>query len=449
MKKQIFLFSVFVISIFCNCYLSFAQEIHWNGYLQTENRLQLNGKNDFTWQEYRLDLQAEVKPAEKSRFYGELWIRSWGVPTVQNSSDLTIKDKVSPYGLDFREAYVDFYGFLFSNIDIRIGRQRIAWGTADKINPTDNLNPYDLENFWDFGSRLGSNGIKISYYLKGFTFTGAYIPVFTPAVLPKGNYASALFPSMELPGELTLKNIKDTILMPKSNPQESSTYGIKLSKNILNYDFSLSYVYGRDYLPLAKKVTFTPASLGVVDISNELIYPKMQIAGIDMAGAISNVGIWAEAAIFYPDKVEMTTDLSALGMGITSSVALDDKPYIKYVLGADYTFKNNIYIHGQYIRGLFHEKGQDNLGNYVMTALKWKSSDEKIKIIPIGIAAEIKDFKDIENNYALILSPEITYRPVDNGEVTLGVRWIDGKGTTTFGQLKDNDEMYFKVKYSF
>lgn len=425
------------------------KKLTWGGYLQTENRLRLNEKNDFTWQEYRLDLQAEVKPAEKARFYSEVWLRSWGVPTVQNSSDLTAKDKVSPWGLDLRETYVDFYGFVFNNLDIRIGRQRIAWGTADKINPTDNLNPYDMENFWDFGSHLGSNGLKVSYYLKEFTFTGVYLPIFTPTVLPKGDYASALLPAMELPSGLTLRNLSNTITMPESNPRESSTYGIKISKNILNYDFSLSYVYGRDYLPLARKVIFTPVSLGVVDISSELIYPKMQIAGIDMAGAISGVGIWAEAAMFYPEKVGMTTDLSVLGMGVLPSVALDDKPYVKYVIGVDYSFKNNIYINGQYIHGFFHERGQDNLENYIMTALEWRSSDEKLKIVPLGIGAEIKDFKDVENNYALILSPEITYHPVDNAEITLGVRFIDGKNTTTFRKLKDNDETYFKVKYSF
>jgi len=46
---------------------------------------------------------------------------------------------------------------LTSTLDIRIGRQRIAWGTADKLNPTDNLNPDDLEDIFDFGKHLDSN----------------------------------------------------------------------------------------------------------------------------------------------------------------------------------------------------------------------------------------------------------------------------------------------------
>lgn len=457
MVQRVFLLTLIIGFLLLLCFScpflaqeSTGSEIKWNGYLQTDNRLRLKGDNDFSWQEYRLGLKTEVKPTEKAHFYGEIWLRSFGFPRVVNTSDLVDKDKVSPLSLDFREAYVDLYGFLFDNLDLRIGRQRIAWGTADKLNPTDNLNPDDLEDIWDFGRHLGSDGLKASYYLEDYTFTAVFIPLFTPAVLPRGDWASALSPSMELPSGLTVRNSTDTIIMPENNLKESCISGVKISKKFFGYDFSLSYVYGRDDLPLAKKVTFTPTSTpGKVDIASELIYPRMHIAGIDMAGAIGDVGVWAETAIFYPEKVKTTTDLSALGMGIPESIALDDKPYVKYVLGADYTFKNGIYINGQYLHGFIHERGEDNLEDYFMFGLEWKLLDEKLKITPISGGVEIKDFRDIENNYAFILSPEITYRPVDNAEITLGTRFIDGKNTTTFGRVKDNDEMYFKAKYSF
>jgi len=153
--------------------------------------------------------------------------------------------------------------------------------------------------------------------------------------------------------------------------------------------------------------------------------------------------------MFIPEKIKMTTDLSALGMGVQESTSLDDEPYIKYVMGADYTFKNGIYINGQYLHGFIHERGKDNLEDYFMCGLEWKSSDEKLKITPVGLGAEVKDFKDIKNNYALIYSPEIAYYPVDNAEIVLGARCIEGKNTTTFGRVKNNDEMYLKLKYSF
>ncbi len=423
-------------------------KVTWGGYLQNENRLR-SKDGELSWNEYRLDLKAEVKPTEKVRFYSEVWIRSWGFSEVRESSDLANKDKVAPWNLDLREAYIDLYGFLFKNLDIRIGRQRIAWGTGDKLNPTDNLNPDDLEDIWDFGRHLGSNGLKMSYYLGGYTFEAAFIPAFTPAVLPRGDWAAALSPSMELPPGLTLRNLNDAIILPENKIKESSTVGVRVLKSLFGYDFSLSYVHGRDDLPLGEKVTLTPTGIpGEVDIASELVCPKRQVVGADMAGTISDVGVWAEAAVFFPEKVMLTTDLSALGMGVHESIALDDEPYVRCVVGADYTFKNGIYINGQYLHGFIHERGRANLEDYFMFGIEKKFLNDKLKTMFSG-GVEVKDFKDPKNNYALILTPGIAYQPVDNAEITLGFRWIEGKATTAFGRVKDSDEFYIGAKYSF
>jgi hypothetical protein len=175
----------------------------------------------------------------------------------------------------------------------------------------------------------------------------------------------------------------------------------------------------------------------------------MNIAGIDLAGAIGSIGIWAEAALFFPEKIKMITDLSSLGMGVHESVALDNKPYIKYVIGMDYTFKNGIYLNIQYLHGFIHERGATNLEDYFMFGLEWKLLDNKLKITPIAGGIEIKEFKDIKNNYAIIYSPMITYYPFDNAEITIGLRLIDGKDTTSFGRVKDYDELFFSLKYNF
>jgi hypothetical protein len=428
--------------------VSFAQ-VDIGGYIQTDIRMQTSGDNIFSWNENRLDLTLGANPSGDAHLFSELWLLNYGFPQVNSSSDLTDGDKISPWNLDLRETYIDLYGFLLDDLDLRIGRQRIAWGTADKLNPTDNLDPDDLRDVWDFGRHLGSDALKATYYLGDLTFTGAFIPIFKPAVLPTGDWAAALSPPMELPPGLTPGSLTGNIAIPENNIENSSVGGMKIATTILNYDLSLSYIYGRDDLPLAKSITFIPVdTLGTVDISTELVYPRMQIVGTDMAGALFSVGIWAEAAMFIPDKTVMTTDLSAMGMGVQESTMLDD-PFVKYVVGADYTFKNGIYINGQYLHGFIHERGSDNIEDYFMFVMEWKLFDDKLKIAPIGGGIEIKDFKEIEDNYALIFSPEITYHPVDNADVVLGARIIDGKESTTFGKVKAGDDIYLKVKYSF
>ncbi len=433
--------------------LSFTQPSEaqgiWSGYLQTDNRLRLYDDYEFSWQEYRLNLELEVKPSEKVKLYSEVWLRSWGFPVVQSSSDLFNKDKVSPWNLAFREAYLDLYGFISDNLDLRIGKQRIAWGTADKLNPTDNLNPPDIEDIWDFGRHLGSDAIKGSYYMDDFTFTGVYVPMFTPAVLPRGDWSAALSPSMEIQEGLILRNLTDSITMPAYKPEESSIAGIKAANSIFGFDFSLSYVYGRDYLPLAQRITFTPTSVpGEVDIHSELVFPRMHIPGIDMAGSIMDIGVWAEAAVFFPEEIELIIDLSGLGMGIQDSIALADDPYVKYVIGADYTFKNGIYINGQYLHGFVHERGNENMEDYFLCGIEKSFLDDELKITMAG-GVEIKDYNEIENNYAYIFSPEIAYRPLDNASIKIGGLFIDGKDNTTFGRVKKSDEMSIKISYNF
>ena len=136
-------------------------------------------------------------------------------------------------------------------------------------------------------------------------------------------------------------------------------------------------------------------------------------------------------------------------MGIVASVILEHEIYAKYVAGADYTFKNGIYINIQYVHGFFHEKGADNLEDYIMLGLEWPLFNDKLKLMPISGGIEIKDYEEFEDNYAVIYSPEISYHPVDNVNIDLGATWIEGTSTTTFGRAKDNNEAYLKIKYSF
>ena len=61
----------------------------------------------------------------------------------------------------------------------------------------------------------------------------------------------------------------------------------------------------------------------------------------------------------------------------------------------------------------------------------------------------IADFDDIENRSAYFGGPELTYYPKDNVELVAGSFLLSGDSSTQFGQFKKNDEIYFKVKYSF
>ncbi len=212
MKKK---FIVFLVLIGTPAII--LAEVEINGYILSDIRLFSQKNYKFYWNENRFDLKLKASPLEEAQIYVEFWGRSFGFPEVRTSTDLMRqeKDKVSPWSLSFREAYVDLYGFLTPNLDIRIGLQRITWGTGDKLNPTDNLNPDDLEDIWDFGRHLGSHAVKASYYLGDYTLTAVFIPIFTPATLPIEEWAGAFSTPVELPPGLSLRNLSDRVITPE------------------------------------------------------------------------------------------------------------------------------------------------------------------------------------------------------------------------------------------
>ncbi len=414
------------------------------GVLTTDSRWRPGGDDGYTWNEVQLGLKLDVRHAD-AMFHSESRIRCSGFPNVQSLADLQESDRIQPWRLDMYEAYVDLYGLILDDMDVRIGKQRIAWGTADKLNVVDNLNPDDFEDILDLGRKIPTTAIRLDYYPGDFTVTGVVVPVFTPARSPSSSWqVPASFP---LPPELSLGSLTDEVTLPDERPQDTASIGLRIKKELLGYDCSVSYVYGPDDWPLPSAVNMTPAdTLGTVDIHTTLEYPKQQVVGMDIAGAIKDVGVWAECALFVPAEATYT---AVTAPGETSlQLALSDDPYVKYVVGGDYTFRNGLYVNGQYLHGFFTDRGPDGLEDYFLVAFErdFLHGDLRARL---AFAAEIADFGDVANRSAFFGGPEITYYPTDSAEIAAGALLLEGDSSTQFGQFSDNDEIYIKVKYSF
>jgi hypothetical protein len=432
-----------------------SSPLSFGGAVFTDDRVTTKSDPQFSFQEYRLNLTADARPTGQATFHSEAWLRASGTsPNVTSPSDLFNLQNVVPLAVDLREAYFELKGFIFENIDLKIGRQRIAWGTADKLNPTDNVNPYDLQDPWDFGRHLGSDGVQLSVYAGGIQMTALAIPIFTPSVLPEGAWATALTPAgPSVPTGVTVGTVTSAVALPGSSLVDSVTAGLKVKGNLLGCDLSASYLYGRQSLPVIDNITVKMTGPTAANVTTELVYPREHIFGTDLAGSIFGIGVWAEAAVFLPQKVTLAqvTDMTALGGGTlsTDSTALENAPYVKYALGADYTFPGNIYLNVQYLHGFFHEAGQGALEDYFAVGLDWRLFDEKLTLSPLSGVIEVKNWSDLSRSTAILASPSLTIRPMDNAELVIGLHWIQGAVNSTFGKLNDNNEVYAQARYSF
>lgn len=434
-----------------------SEKLKLTGEWLTDERIIAEHPNDWIWNENRLDLKFSKKSGS-SKFNSEIWVRHFGFATTTSMQDLYNKAAIEPVEVEIREANLYLPDFIIKNLDAKIGRQRIAWGKADKLNPTDNLNPYDMEDIIDFGRHRSSDAISLEYFFNtDFSLQGVYVPFHSPANLPTGVFSNALMPELYIAAPLPINPIIN-ISSTANNLQEASSGGFRFKGIQYGIDFSLSYAWTRATVPMLQSMSFYPdSSFTALNLYTNLNYPRMHVIGADMAANVAGIGVWAEGAAFIPEQdVISTIDMTMLinpysPVKITKDSLLLDKkePTYKFIAGADYHFTSKTYLNIQYLHGFMHEFGKDNLNDYFFLKLEQQLLNDKLKVSPLMGAFIVNDWSDLKNNYAMVYMPEIAYKATDDAEIILSSAIFEGKGEGMFSTFKDLDMLIFKLKYNF
>ncbi len=414
----------------------------WGGFLQSALRVDpQEAPPGLRGWELRLALQAQAQVSESARLSAEVWLRSLSFPPAAGPADLSSPQALDPLDLEIREAYFDLYGFPLPSMDLRLGRQRLAWGRADRISVVDNLNPDDLEDPWDFGRHLGSDAASLTTYLAGASLQLVYLPFFRPARLPAGG---SFLAAAEAAGDESAM----TIELPGRGLLEGASFGVRLSVPLAGWDLAASYLYGRDDLPLAAETVVSatdPSPPPVTQVDVRLAYARLQVASLDLAGELLGLGVWAEAAGFFPDARQVT-DLTGIGGARTAETLA---PYCKAVVGLDYTFPGGLYASLQAAHGLFFENRSGGIHDYLLAGLEWKVFHDRLKIGPLGVALEVDNLRRPAGSWALALTPEVGLYPADGAELAVGLHWVEGRAGTTLGGRKADREVYVRGRFSF
>lgn len=360
--------------------------------------------------ENRIEMNFSYSPNEHVEIVGGIEPVFMGVAQAQELDDLATRQMLTPFHLESDAAYVALHG-LFPGFDLKIGRQIVVWGTADKFNPTNNLNPDDLEDRPLFTEPIANQMVVMDYAppkLKDkLWFQGVYIPLFYPALLPPSASAGLKSPYSEVPFALEedrqeIEYLQDTFL-PRNQRLIPVVYGhvnhpslslkngqaaFKVGARLGIVDLSASYYYGRHDIPLPTYVDSSqladldqdPVNGYYIQSDVDLIYPKMQVVGLDFSTQLpflGNMGLWGEAGLFIPEAHEMTIELPVVtdvtpDDGVANPVTeisgptIRSTPYVKATVGLDYTFGKHVYVQSQYLRGFIDEFGADHIGDYLL-----------------------------------------------------------------------------------
>lgn len=174
-------------------------------------------------------------------------------------------------GAELREGYLQRS---FGNLDVKVGRQIVVWGRADKINPTDNFTLRDASLLFtdDEEQRLGVLTTQV-----GWQFNAQHR---LSLVLPH-EWRTPTFPIKPDPNRQ----------FSYADPDEPFLQGaLKFSSEGGKVDWSLSYFNGYDKTPDIRRLAAGPPQ------QLELLFQRIQVVGGDFATVVGNYGWRGELA---------------------------------------------------------------------------------------------------------------------------------------------------------
>ena len=333
---------------------------------------------------------------------------------------------------DIEEAYFDF---TIADLDLRVGRQIISWGTGGIYNPVNNINPTDFTDLFD-SRTIGVNAVNADWYAGDFVLEAVFVPTFTPSRLPPNDSRFSLVPA-GFPGTVNPRVLPD-------NDIEHSQFGLQLSGSKGTWDFGANFYYGMNDFP---------AIVLEADLSATPVYVREKVLG------------------FYVEKVQGSWILRAEGARFFSDTTYLDS-FFQYKLGFEKkckfldtskNFTTEIYYIGERVTDeaeyapdldLSALQAADGSGSFDFADFQLD------RVLSDSIVGSFKldctDYLKLELGFAyrfdtqdFYMQPELEWEPSDNTVATFGFQVFEGPSDTFFGRYKHDDRFFLSLKRFF
>jgi hypothetical protein len=322
-----------------------------------------------------------------------------------------------------REAYIEYEN---GPLRIRAGQQIIAWGRADRINPTDNLSPSDFTflSQEDDEQRQGIAALSVQAKFTGpWSVTGIYVPRFTPHVVPVGS----------LPHGIVFEN----------RPHQPE-YAVKLDRSGDDLDFSVSYYEGFNRFvryrlnPPFFSSAGTPAFRANFD--------KQQTIGADVAFNIGKFSVRGEGATSrYSSSSEATRRVDRMVLGVDRNFldTANINAQLFAIHRADY---GRTPQRAAPLQPLFD--ALDRLNSEFGSAENGATLRISNKFFNEQLRAEFNAVYDF-THHSYLLRPRLAYSFTDALKLLAGADYFCGREQSYFGTLKKNNVAYMEFVLVF
>lgn len=359
-------------------------------------------------------LRAAPKPGPNTSLVAEGWVRN----------EELFRDEATDGAL--REAYLETR---LPDLDLRIGKQLVVWGRADRINPTDNLTPRDFTLLVpeDDDQRLGAVAAKATYYVRGIALTGLWLPRFEPHTIP-------------------IRRSPGVTLRERVPHDTFGQWAIRMEQTGKAVDWSLSYFDGMDLFPDIAIDRVTTSSLDLV-----LKHHRIRVIGADAATTVGRYGLRAEAAY------TLTEDMGGNDLRVKN-------PFLFLVVGGDRTFFEYLNVNLQYIfHFVFHHRPSREISDPVErgVAIEQAAISNQVDQVQHGLSLRVGHKwlnETLEGEVTTVLfftrldfvvRPRVIYALTDRWKVTVGADIFRGDPQSLLGRLRDNSTAYAEIRFSF
>jgi hypothetical protein len=450
----------------------------------TEDPFEPHEAGDYNLNRGELHLKLDGYISEKVSYRSLLYF-TYGVRQVYDDTEELQVDESGTSEADdleteLKEASFTLMDFGAPGLDLTIGRQRVRWGTSDEYNVIDNLNPVDFGNLYTFDpdyfvAHLPMDGFNLEYELPTETpvkIQAVYFLSFKPSTLPRSFKARSTALMQDeldgLTGDYGFPTGEASIVLdePPDYSVADAPVGVRLSGNLFNMDWGLSYYHGYVSLPVIHQIDADISLASGTTLTSFMDYPRLDVAGFDLAGEVRSVGVWAEVGCYWPEDYEVRRTTRFLTTTETKYIELFERPYYKYTVGFDYTFGigTGLYWNTQFNHGFYDEfrytvEARDELGlggpgfmgdieDYLASRIEYSFFNDELKTI-LDCLLEMPELSDVYGNSALVIKPKLVYKPYDNTSLELAYVLITGDSATKYGAFEKSDVAYLLMKVHF
>ncbi|MCT4640984.1 MAG: hypothetical protein N4A33_01725 [Bacteriovoracaceae bacterium] len=396
-----------------------------NGDVEIEYGVKENNFDNQTLGNTRFRLKTD-KSVGKVSFYGK--------------ADFVKDMPQSTHYVDIRELRVNYK--IMENTDISIGRQISTWGVADMLFINDLFPKNWVANFQGRENEMlkdPSNALRLTHYYNELVFDFVYQPEFTSDLTPNGCHFSVFDPNQ---GKTVLDKKECTRVGPSQRDRglDKPEIAFNLRSTIDENEYGL-YVY-KGYFKSPRSIELNAGVLSP-------IHTELAVYGASFEGAMSS-GIFSFETGYY----ESLEDLKGDDFFIENSS-------LKYLFGyrQDLSHKFSFGVQLYQEKMMHYEEYEKSFKSNNLQGYKFRKKENQStytlrltykaqqETLLLSLFSYIRP--DDKDSFTKV---EASKKINNNLKLTAGINIFSGKNNyenREFGMLRDDDNLYTRLNYSF